>query len=77
MSRSNSQNRLEDAVATLINTQASFQANMLAIQARIEEIERHNAERFDQIVAMLQRHEQILQALPENVREKIGFQKER
>jgi hypothetical protein len=60
--------RLEEAVATLINTQASFQANSLAIQARIEELERQNNEKFAQIIAILTRHEAMLQALPEAIR---------
>jgi hypothetical protein len=75
-------NRLEEAVATLINNQASFQSNLLAIQTEIREIEadrreiqRRNDEHFAEIIAILKHHEQMLQALPEAIREKIGFQR--
>jgi hypothetical protein len=75
-------NRLEEAVATLINNQASFQANFLALQAekrQIEaerrEIQRRNDEHFAEIIAILKHHEQMLQALPDAIREKIGFQR--
>jgi hypothetical protein len=82
--KQNGANRLDDAVATFINTQASFQSNMLAMQAEIRqidverrEIERRNEAKFEKIVAILKRHEQMLRALPEAIREKIGFRRER
>jgi len=75
-SRNNGE-RLEEAMATLINTQASFQATFLALQAsmdaRFARIEAELAE-LREIPAILMRHEAILQALPEAIRQKIGFQ---
>ena len=72
----NSSERLEEAMATLINTQASFQANNLALQermdARFARIEAELAE-LPQIKAILVRHEAMLEALPETIRQKIGF----
>ena len=81
MARSrNGRERLEEAVITLINnqatftaTQAAYQANMVALQAEIRDLERSTNDKFAQIVAILARHEQILQALPETIRQKIGF----
>jgi hypothetical protein len=70
-------NLLEEAIATLINTQASFQANFLALQAsmdaRFARIEAELAE-LPKIRAILMRHEAILRALPETIRQKIGFE---
>ena len=37
------------------------------------ELRRENEERFARIEAILLRHEQILQGVPEAIREKIGF----
>jgi len=88
MARSkNGSNRLEEAIALLINnqatfnnnlatlnaTQAAYQANMVALQAEIRDLERSTNEKFAQIMAILARHEQILQALPDTIRQKIGF----
>jgi hypothetical protein len=72
--------RLEEAVAVLIQNQASF-------LARVSEMDRVSAERFGRIEAMLGDHSRVLaehsrilaeifrmmQALPETIREKIGF----
>lgn len=72
--------RLEEAVAVLIQNQASF-------LARVSEMDRISAERFGRIEAVLTEHSRILaehsrilaelfrmiQALPETIREKIGF----
>jgi hypothetical protein len=72
--------RLEEALATLIQNQASFLARMSEIDARVAEMNRINTERFARIEALLiehsrilQEHSRILQALPEMIREKIGF----
>ena len=81
MARSrNGRERLEEAVIALINNQATFaateaayQANMVALQAEIRDLERSTNDKFAQIMAILARHEQILQALPETIRQKIGF----
>lgn len=67
------QTSLAASHATLIANQAAFQANMTALNARNEErFERIEAELAD-IRAILLRHEQILQSLPEAIRQKIGF----
>src|SRR5207249_1703414 len=79
--------RLEEALATLlqnqatlVQTQAAFVARMAEIDARraeidarVAEMERINAERFARIEALLLEHNRILQALPDAIREKIGF----
>jgi hypothetical protein len=71
--KGNSNGRLEDAVATLIQNQASF-------LARMAEMDRLSAERFARIETLLIEHNQILaehnrilQALPDAIRQKIGF----
>jgi hypothetical protein len=65
--------RLEEAMATLLQNQALFLGQMADMNHRIEE-------RFARLEAILFQHSQILnehtrilQALPEAVREKIGF----
>jgi hypothetical protein len=79
--------RLEEAIAILLQNQASFVARMAEIDARhaeterrfVEmerrhaEIERANAERFARIEALLLEHNRILEALPDVLRDKIGF----
>jgi hypothetical protein len=72
--------RLEEAMSTLLQNQAALVQNQAAFLARasatdqrLSELERINAERFSRIEALLLRHEQLLQALPEAIREKIGF----
>jgi hypothetical protein len=78
---------LEEAMATLLQTQASFLAQMAEIDRRIAETERINSERFARIETILldhgriladhsrvlADHSRILQALPDAIREKIGF----
>jgi hypothetical protein len=80
-------NHLEEAIALLIQNQASFnqtQASFIQNQAsfvsQMAEMNRVNSERFARIEeelarirTILLRHEQILQGLPEAIREKIGF----
>src|SRR5262249_46650209 len=86
--------RLEEALATLLQTQASTQQSISASQQNISELQHnltaflaHMAEmkvesdrRFARIEAILldhtrilQEHTRILEALPEAVRERIGF----
>jgi hypothetical protein len=65
--------RLEEALAILIQNQASFLARMSDIDARVAEMDRINAERFARIEALLLEHNRILQALPDAIRDKIGF----
>jgi hypothetical protein len=47
---------------------------MSEIDARGAEMDRLNAERFAGIEALLLEHNRILQALPEAIRDKFGFQ---
>jgi hypothetical protein len=82
-----SNGRLEEAMANLLQTQALFVQNQAAFLARMSEMERINSERFARIEALLNEHTRILiehsrilsehtrilQALPEAIREKIGF----
>lgn len=69
----NGDGRLEDALATLIQNQASFVARMSDIDARMVEMNRVNSERFARIEALLIEYNRILQALPDAIRDKIGF----
>jgi hypothetical protein len=76
----NSSNRLEEAMALLIQNQASF-------LSRLADIEHTTAERFGRIERdmtailrvlsehgqLLAEHNRLLERLPEAVREKIGF----
>jgi hypothetical protein len=59
--------------ATLIQTQAAFLARVAEIDARLAEMDRINTERFARIEAILLEHNRLLQALPDAIREKIGF----
>ena len=68
-----SQATLMQNQATLTQTQAAFVARMSEIDARVAEMDRLNAERFARIEALLLEHNRILQALPDAIREKIGF----
>ncbi len=72
--------RLEEAMATLLQNQASFLARISETDRRLAETDRINAERFARIEAILMEHSRILaehtrilQALPDAIREKIGF----
>jgi hypothetical protein len=65
--------RLKDALATLIQNQASFLARMSDIDSRVADMDRTNSERFARIEALLIEHNRILQALPDVIRDKIGF----
>jgi hypothetical protein len=78
---------LDEAVRTLVQTQATFVQNQAAFQAEMRELERLTAERFARIEAILldhsrilaehgrilADHSRILQALPDAIRDKIGF----
>jgi hypothetical protein len=72
--------RLEEAIAILLQNQAAFLARASEIdrqrselQQRVFEMDRLNSERFARIEAILIEHTRILRALPEAIREKIGF----
>ncbi len=71
--KSDGNRRLEDALATLIQNQASFLARMSEIDSRVADIDRINSDRFARIEVLLLEHNRILQALPDVMREKIGF----
>jgi len=76
----NGQNRLEEAVATLINNQAAFVNSLRETDRLHAHFERESAERFArievqmaEIIRVLNHYSQILERLPEAIREKIGF----
>ena len=60
---------LEQAMALLIQNQAAFVGQLNETNKRFSRIEDY----LQQIKAILLRHEQTLQALPEAIRDKIGF----
>jgi hypothetical protein len=69
----NGQDRLDEAMAMLIQNQAAF-------SGRMAEIERATSERFARIendmaaiLRVLAEHSRLLERLPEAVRDKIGF----
>lgn len=71
--KSEKNGRLEEAIAILLQNQASF-------LARMAEMDRISSERFARIEAILIEHSRILgehtrilERLPEAIREKIGF----
>jgi len=75
-----SQATLTQAHASLAQTQAEFLAQMAEYAKqhaetvrRLDAFERHCMERFSRIEAILIEHSRILHALPDAVREKIGF----
>jgi hypothetical protein len=78
--RENRNGRLEDALATVLQTQASMQQTMATFLTQMAELNAESDRRFARIEAILldhtrilQEHSRILQALPDAVREKIGF----
>jgi hypothetical protein len=73
MARNTGNGRLEDALATLIQNQASFLARVSEIDSRVADMDRINSERFARIETLLLEHNRILQALPDTIRDKIGF----
>ncbi len=71
---------LEEAIALLLQNQASFLARATAMDERFAksderhaEVQRRNDERFARIEAILLDMRRLLERLPEAVREKIGF----
>lgn len=83
----NGRDRLEEAMALLIQNQAAFvgrqsetESRHLEFERRHLEFERETAERFArieaqmaEIIRVLNEHARILEHLPDAVREKIGF----
>jgi len=73
-------NHLEEAMALLIQNQASFLSQMLEMNrvsserfARIEERLGRLEQNMETILRVLSEHARIMQALPEAIRDKIGF----
>ena len=72
----NKNGRLEEAIALLINSQAVLannQAAFLSVARETQEDRTLIRRELEQIKAILMRHEQMLQSLPELIRDKIGF----
>ncbi|MBI4460707.1 MAG: hypothetical protein HY648_11705 [Acidobacteria bacterium] len=61
--------RLEEALAALNDNQAQFVGNLSRMDERFARIESELSE----IKSILLHYQQILDALPEAIREKIGF----
>ncbi len=59
--------------ATLMQNQVAFLSRAEAHDARLAEMDRRIEERFRRIEVLLIEHNRMLQALPDAVREKIGF----
>jgi predicted Zn-ribbon and HTH transcriptional regulator len=74
--RKSQNHSLEQAMALLIQNQASFVSQLAEINKRSDERFSRIEEDLQQIKAILLRHEQMLQVLPEAIREKIGFKRE-
>ena len=66
-------NHLEEALAVLIQNQASFLSQMLDLNRVIAERFARIGDEFASVRTILLRHEQIFQGLPETIQEKIGF----
>jgi hypothetical protein len=78
--RENGHSRLDEALTSLIQSQAALVQNQAAFLGRIAELEKVTAERFSRIEAdfasilhVLGEHSRLLAGLPEAVRDKIGF----
>jgi hypothetical protein len=76
----NGRDRLEEAMATLIQNQAAFVSQLAETNRLHLQFERETAERFArieaqmaEIISVLNEHSRILEHLPEAVRDKIGF----
>ena len=79
----NGHGRLEEAMATLIQNQAAFVAQMSEAERFHMKLERETSERFAriegqmaEIIRVLNEHGRILERLPEAVREKSRFKPE-
>ena len=60
---------LEDALATLIHNEAKFVSHLDEDRQRFARIERD----LDVIKSLLIKHEEMLQKMPDAIKEKIGF----
>jgi hypothetical protein len=63
------------ALTALIQNQAKFVSEMADINRRSNELKEETAKRFSNIENLLLQHNQLLKALPDAIKEKIGFQK--
>jgi hypothetical protein len=61
--------------ATLVQTQAQAAAEMIDLNRRSNELKEETARRFSNIETLLLQHDLLLKALPETIKEKIGFNK--
>ncbi len=64
---------MQQNVATLVQTQTALVAQMAETRAVADQRWAETLARFARIEAILLEHGRILQALPDAVREKIGF----
>jgi hypothetical protein len=76
----NGHDRLEEALALLVQNEAAFVGRLSESDRLRAQLERDTAERFArieaqmaEIIRVLNEHGRILERLPEAVREKIGF----
>jgi hypothetical protein len=76
----NGHDRLEEAMALLIQNEAAFVSRLAENDKRLAENERATSERFARIekdmaaiLRVLSEHSRLLERLPEAVRDKIGF----
>lgn len=79
MTTSGQNGHLAEAMALLFQNQVAFLAQLAEDHKRLSQNERDVAEikrDLEQIKAILLRHEQILNELPEAIRQKIGFKAE-
>jgi ABC-type uncharacterized transport system permease subunit len=96
--RSQGNGRIEELIATILQTQASLQQNLAIMQQNTQqnistlqqntltmqaewsefrkqsvEVQRSIDQRFARIEALLLEHHRMLEALPDAIRDKIGF----
>jgi hypothetical protein len=71
---------LMQSQATLMQNQSTLMQNQMEFLARLSEMGRVNSERFarleknmETIICVLSEHAKLLEALPEAIRQKIGF----
>lgn len=64
---------VQQTQATMVQTQAAFVAQMAEMRADADRRWLQTVERFARIEAILLEHSRILHALPDAVRDKIGF----
>jgi GTP1/Obg family GTP-binding protein len=78
--RNSSNGHLEEAVATLIQAQATLTLTQATLARDMADLKRESDARFGrietqiaEIIRVLNEHGQLLERLPEAVRQKIGF----